>query len=58
VSQGTFSNFLNGSSAITGWTVFGPAVSIVSGSFAAGGFSFPAQDASQWRLDGPHVRAD
>jgi hypothetical protein len=54
VPPGTFSNFLSGSSAITGWTVFGPAVSIVSGSFGGGGFSFPAQDGIQWLdLTGP-----
>jgi hypothetical protein len=54
VPAGSFSNFLSGSSAITGWTVFGPAVSIVSGSFGGGGFSFPAQDGIQWLdLTGP-----
>jgi hypothetical protein len=54
VPPGPFSNFLSGSSAITGWTVFGPAVSIVSGSFGGGGFSFPAQDGIQWLdLTGP-----
>ena len=36
VTAGTFSNFLTGSTAISGWTVFGPAVSIVSGSFGGG----------------------
>ena len=54
VTVGTFSNFISGSTAITGWTVFGPAVSIVSGSFTTGGFSFPAQDGVQWLdLTGP-----
>jgi len=52
VTPGTFSNFLTGSAAISGWTVFGPAVSIVSGSF--GGGLFPAQDGIQWLdLTGP-----
>ncbi len=54
VTPGTFSNFLTGSTAISGWTVFGPAVSIVSGSFSTGRFSFPAQDGKQWLdLTGP-----
>ena len=44
VPVGSFSNFLSGSTAITGWTVFGPAVSVVSGSFTSGVLSFPAQD--------------
>jgi Protein of unknown function (DUF642)/PEP-CTERM motif len=54
VTVGSFSNFFSGSTAITGWTVFGPAVSIVSGSFSPPPFSFPAQDGVQWLdLTGP-----
>ena len=54
VTVGTFANFISGSTAITGWTVFGPAVSIVSGSFSPPPFSFPAQDGVQWLdLTGP-----
>ena len=54
VAPGTFANFLTGSTAISDWTVFGPAVSIVSGSFGGGGFLFPAQDGIQWLdLTGP-----
>jgi Protein of unknown function (DUF642)/PEP-CTERM motif len=54
VVPGTFSNFFTGSTAISGWTVFGPAVSIVSGSFGSGVFLFPAEDGIQWLdLTGP-----
>lgn len=48
VPVGSFSNFNSGSTAITGWTVVGPQVSIVSGSYTSGGLSFPAEDAVQW----------
>ena len=51
VQVGGFTNFVVGSGALTGWTVFGPtgqAVSIVSGSFSQNGVSFPAQDGAQW----------
>ena len=52
VAPGTFSNFPTGSTAITGWTVFGPPVSVVSGTFDAP--FFPAQDGTQWLdLTGP-----
>lgn len=48
----SFTNFPTGSSAITGWTVFGPPVSVVGASFAAP--FFPAQDGIQWLdLTGP-----
>jgi len=54
VPVGSFSNFATGSTAITNWTVFGPAVSVVSGAFTSGAFSFPAQDGNQWLdLTGP-----
>ena len=45
---GSFSNFLTGSTAITGWTVVGPEASIVSGSYKAGCCTFPAGDGNQW----------
>jgi hypothetical protein len=48
VASGSFTNFNTGSAAITGWTVFGPQVSIVSGSFVQSGVSFVAQDGIQW----------
>ena len=52
VPPGTFSNFSTGSTAITGWTVIGPPVSVVSGTFQAP--LFPAQDGTQWLdLTGP-----
>lgn len=44
----SFTNFANGSAAITGWTVTGPEVSIVGGSFGQNGVSFHAQDLNQW----------
>jgi hypothetical protein len=49
VPAGGFTNFLSGSALITGWTVTGPEASIVSGTYApGGGFTFPAQQGSQW----------
>jgi len=51
VPVGNFSSFPVGSSAITGWTVVGPAgtsVSPVSGTFAQNGVAFIAQDGAQW----------
>ncbi len=45
---GGFTNFLGGSTGITGWTVVGPEASIVSGSYASLGFTFPAEDGNQW----------
>ncbi len=48
----SFTNFPTGRSAITGWTVFGPPVSVVGASFDAP--FFPAQDGIQWLdLTGP-----
>jgi hypothetical protein len=43
-----FTNFITGSTGITGWTVVGPEASIVSGSYASLGFTFPAEDGKQW----------
>jgi hypothetical protein len=51
VPAGGFTNFPVGSAALIGWAVFGPAgqaVSVVSGTFAQNGVSFPAQDGIQW----------
>jgi Protein of unknown function (DUF642)/PEP-CTERM motif len=50
VPVGGFTNFGNGSTLINGWTVIGApgGVSIVSGTFAQNGISFPAQDGAQW----------
>lgn len=50
VTAGSFSDFLTGSTAIPGWTVFGDpgkGVSIVSGTFVDR-IAFPAQDGAQW----------
>lgn len=47
VPAGSFTNFSGGSS-FTGWDVFGPQVSIVSGSYFEAGVSFPAEDGNQW----------
>jgi uncharacterized membrane protein len=44
VPPGSFTNFITGSTGITGWTVVGPEASIVSGSYASIGFTFPAED--------------
>jgi hypothetical protein len=48
VPTGSFTNFVTGSTGITGWTVVGPEAWIVSGSYAALGFTFPAEDGKQW----------
>lgn len=49
VPVGGFANFFTGSTAITGWTVVGPEVSVVSGAYSpGGGFTFPAQQGNQW----------
>jgi hypothetical protein len=48
VLPGSFTNFITGSTGITGWTVVGPEASIVSGSYASIGFTFPAEDGKQW----------
>ncbi|HVE48338.1 MAG TPA: IPTL-CTERM sorting domain-containing protein [Casimicrobiaceae bacterium] len=51
VSPTGFTDFPVGSSGITGWTVFGPAgtvVSVVGGSFSQLGVTFPAQNGVQW----------
>ena len=47
VTVGSFTLFNSGSVLITGWTVTGPQVAIVSGAFVQGG-SFPAADGDQW----------
>lgn len=48
VPVGGFTNFISGSTGITGWTVTGPEVSVVSGSYTSFGLSFPAEDGTQW----------
>ncbi len=48
VPVGSFTNFLAGSTAITGWTVTGPEVSIVSTTDTEFGVTFPAEQGSQW----------
>lgn len=51
VPANNFTDFPVGSGAITSWTVFGPGgteVSIVGGSFAQLGVTFPAQSGNQW----------
>jgi hypothetical protein len=48
VPVGGFTNFISGSTGITGWTVVGPEVSIVSTNYASFGFTFPAEDGKQW----------
>ncbi len=49
IPNGSFQLFGNGNS-FSGWTVVGAAgnVAVVSGSFTQSGFSFPAEDGSQW----------
>ncbi len=48
VPAGGFLNFFSGSTLITGWTVVGLEVSIVSESYAAGCCTFPAEAGHQW----------
>jgi len=48
VPVGSFSLFNSGSTGITGWTVVGLQVGVVSGTFTQNGISFPAQDGVQW----------
>jgi hypothetical protein len=48
VPAGGFSNFPEGSTDITGWTVVGVEVAVVSGTLTQGGIVFQAQDGKQW----------
>lgn len=48
VPVGNFSLFNTGSTAIPGWTVVGPQVGVVSGTFAQSGITFAAQSGAQW----------
>ncbi len=48
VPVGGFTNYGTGSSLISGWTVVGNQVSVVSGSFSQSGISFPAEAGNQW----------
>jgi Mn2+/Fe2+ NRAMP family transporter len=43
VPPGNFTDFLGGAAAITGWTVTGVDVAIVSGTFQSSGITFQAQ---------------
>jgi hypothetical protein len=45
---GSFDNFGSGSTGISGWTVVGPEVSVVSGTYFSECCSFPAESGSQW----------
>ncbi len=48
VPVGGFTNFVGGSTAITGWTVVGIESSIVNGSINVAGIILQAQDGDQW----------
>ena len=48
VPTGSFTNFITGSTGITRWTVVGPEATIVSGSYASFGFTFPAENGIPW----------
>lgn len=48
VPVGGFTNYGSGSTLISGWTVVGNQVSVVSGSFSQSGISFPAEAGNQW----------
>ena len=48
VPIGGFTNFLAGSTAITGWTVVGVDSAVTNGSFTQSGITFQAQDGNQW----------
>lgn len=48
VPAGSFTTFNSGSTGIAGWTVVGPQVAVVSGTFNQSGITFPAQSGSQW----------
>jgi len=48
VTVGGFTTFSTGSTAITGWRVVGPNVSVISGTFSERGIAFEAKDGQQW----------
>jgi hypothetical protein len=49
VNVGSWGDYGSGSTAITGWTVVGCCgVSLVSGTFVSGSYSFPAEDGQQF----------
>jgi hypothetical protein len=48
VPAGTFTNFLSGSTAITGWTVVGIDSALVNGTFTQNGIVFQAQNGNQY----------
>lgn len=54
VTPGTFATHGVGSTSITGWTVVGSNVAVVSGTYADSGVTFNAQNGAQWLdLTGP-----
>src|SRR5438046_1901017 len=48
VPVGGYTNYPGGSTALTGWTVVGPQVSVVNGTYVSNGIQFQAQDQAQW----------
>ncbi|MEX0641791.1 MAG: DUF642 domain-containing protein [Pirellulales bacterium] len=48
VPAGSFTNYLGGSSAITGWTVVGVDTSVTNATAVQNGITFQAQDGIQW----------
>jgi Protein of unknown function (DUF642) len=48
VALGSFTNYLAGSTAITGWTVVGIDAAVVNGAFTQSGITFQAHAGQQW----------
>jgi hypothetical protein len=48
VPSGSFTDYSGGSTGITGWTVVGIDVAVISGTFAQNGITFEAQNGNQW----------
>jgi Protein of unknown function (DUF642) len=48
VPAGSFTDFPGTSTGITGWTVVGNDVAVVSGTFVSNGITFQAEDGAQW----------
>ncbi len=54
VGAGHFTTYFGGSTSITGWTVLGDRVTVISTSYTESGITFNAQDGGQWMdLTGP-----
>ncbi len=54
VPTSSFATFTTGSTSITGWTVVGDRVSVISGTYVESGITFNAQSGAQWiDLTGP-----